>query len=520
MRQPTVGDPPEYELTARDVPWVLGTQLTTRSGPLARAEPGDTVLMIEAHDFARRKPYHHHKLTLVFAAMRQFRDRLRAEGYEVRYIKTDRFGAGLETFFGERPDARLVTMRSPSYGSAERFAELADRAGGDLRVVDTELFVSTAEAFDRWAGDPPFRHESFYRWMRRQTGVLMDGDDPVGGEWNYDDQNQEFPPPEWESPPAPAHDHDELTAETAAWIRGEFDTWGNTDIDEFPWPVTRRQACEQLRTFIEKRLPEFGPYQDAMRTDDWAMTHALLGSSINLGLLHPAEVIEAIAGAYQEEEAVALNSAEGALRQVLGWREFMRHVYRRAMPDLATANQLGAEHELPALYWTGETDMNCLAETVGDVRERGYSHHIQRLMVLANFATLWGVEPAELNEWFHATYVDAYHWVTTPNVIEMGQYGQGVFATKPYVSSANYIDKMSDYCGDCEYYKTKDTGEGACPFNALYWDFLDRNEEQLRSNHRMGLMYGHVDDKQESGEMDEIRDRVAKLREIAAAGEL
>ena len=520
MRQPTVGDPPEYELAPRDVPWVLGTQLTTRSGPLARADPGDRVVMIEAHDFARRKPYHHHKLTLVFAAMRQFRDRLRDAGYEVRYIKADTFGAGLETFFEDHPETRLVTMRSPSYGSAERFAELAARAGGDLRVVDTELFVSTADAFDEWAGDPPFRHESFYRWMRTETGVFMQDGNPVGGEWNYDDQNQEFPPPEWESPPVPSHDHDELTAETAAWVREEFDTWGSTDIEGFPWPVTRRQACEQLRSFVEERLPEFGPYQDAMRTDDWAMAHALLGSSINLGLLHPSEVIEAIEDAYHDDEAVALNSAEGALRQVLGWREFMRHVYRHAMPELATANQLGAEYELPALYWTGETEMNCLAETVGDVHERGYSHHIQRLMVLANFATLWGVEPAELNEWFHATYVDAYHWVTTPNVIEMGQYGQGVFATKPYVSSANYIDKMSNYCGDCRYYKTKDTGEGACPFNALYWDFLDRNEDQLRSNHRMGLMYSHVDDKRSSGEMEAIRERVADLREMAADGEL
>ena len=190
------------------------------------------------------------------------------------------------------------------------------------------------------------------------------------------------------------------------------------------------------------------------------------------------------------------------------------------MPELATAKQLGAEQDLPDLYWTGETDMRCLSETVDDVRERGYSHRIQRLMVLANFATLWGVEPEQLNEWFHATYVDAYHWVTTPNVIEMGQYGHGVFATKPYVSSANYIDRMSDYCGDCKYYKTKTTGEGACPFNALYWDFLARNEDQLRSNHRMGLMYSHVDNKRESSDLEAIRERVADLRAMAADGEL
>jgi deoxyribodipyrimidine photolyase-related protein len=245
----------------------------------------------------------------------------------------------------------------------------------------------------------------------------------------------------------------------------------------------------------------------------------LLSPAINLGLLHPVEVIEAAEAAHERAD-LPLNSIEGFVRQVLGWREFMRHVYRHTMPELADANQLDAPHALPDFYWTGDTDMACLRETVGDVRARGYSHHIQRLMVLANFATLWGVEPAELNEWFHATYVDAYHWVTTPNVVEMGQYGHGVFATKPYVSSANYVDKMSDYCEDCAYYKTKDTGEQACPFNALYWAFLDRNEEQLRSNHRMSLMYSHVDDKRESGDMSAIRERVADLREQAAQGEL
>ena len=520
MRQPTVGDPPEYTLADDEVPWVLGTQLSLASGPLARASAGSRVLMIEAHDFARRLPYHHHKLTMVFAAMRRFRDRLREDGYDVRYIQAESFGDGLQQFFDANPATTLVAMRSPSYGSGRRFAELVDAAGGDLRLVDNELFVSTREAFDEWAnGDADgFRHEQFYRWMRRESGVLMADGDPVGGEWNYDDENRKFPPPEWEAPQVPDHDYADVTEDTAAWVASEFDTWGSTD--DFCWPVTRRQATDHLRHFVTERLPDFGPYQDAMRSDDWAMAHALLSAAINLGLLHPMEVIEAIETAYHENDAVGLNSAEGAIRQVLGWREFMRHAYRHAMPELATANQLGADHDLPDFFWSGDTEMRCLSETVGDVHARGYAHHIQRLMVLANFATLWGVDPAELNEWFHATYVDAFHWVTTPNVVEMGSYGHGVFATKPYVSSANYVDRMSDYCGDCAYYKTKDTGEGACPFNALYWDFLDRNEEPLRSNHRMGLMYSHVDDKRESGAMAEVRERVADLRELAEDGEL
>jgi deoxyribodipyrimidine photolyase-related protein len=521
MRQPIVGDPPSYALADDEISWVLGTQLTTESGPLARTPEEGPVLMIEAHDFADRMPYHHHKLTLVFAAMRAFRDELREAGYEVTYITAGRFGDGLSEFFDAHPDTTLVAMRSPSHGSERRFRQLVAEAGGDIRFVDNELFASTRRAFDDWANADPdgetdrFRHEQFYRWMRRESGVLMADGDPVGGEWNYDDENQEFPPAGWTSPPVLEHEYSDRTRETASWVEERFDAWGEDSMDGFIWPVTRSQARRQLDHFLDERLPEFGPYQDAMRSDDWAVSHALLGAAINLGLLHPVEVIADIEAAYEARD-LPINSVEGVIRQILGWREFMRHVYRHAMPELATANQLEATRDLPELYWTGESDMNCLSETVADVQERGYSHHIQRLMILANFAALWGVEPAKLNDWFHATYVDAYHWVTTPNVIEMGAYGQGVFATKPYVSSGSYIDRMSDYCSDCHYYKTKDIGDRACPFNALYWDFLDRNEDRLRANHRMGLMYSHVDDKQESAEMDSIRERVADLREMAA----
>ncbi|MEF8775018.1 MAG: cryptochrome/photolyase family protein [Haloarculaceae archaeon] len=518
MRQPTVGTPPSYTIEADEVPWVLGTHLTEQCGPLARTAHSSRVLLIEAHDFASRLPYHHHKLTLVFAAMRQFRERLIEAGYDVIYLKADTFGEGLTAFFDAHPDATLVAMRSPSHGSERRFGELVDEAGGDVRFVENELFVSTRGAFDEWADDDGFRHEGFYRWMRRETGVLMAEGEPVGGEWNYDEENREFPPESWDAPPVPHVEHDDLTESTSAWVAETFDTWGSTE--GFNWPVTREQARTYLRHFVAERLPAFGRYQDAMREDDWAMAHALLSGALNVGLLHPMEVIEAVAYGYENRDEVGLPAAEGCIRQVLGWREFMRHVYRQAMPALATANQLDAGHSLPEFYWSGETAMNCLAQTVADLRARAYSHHIQRLMVLANFATLWGVMPAELNEWFQATHIDAYHWVTTPNVIEMGQYGHGVFATKPYVSSANYIDRMSDYCGDCHYYKTKDTGKRACPFNALYWDFLDRNEDDLRSNHRMGLMYSHVDDKRESGGMATIRDRVTGLREHAAEGDL
>ena len=519
MDVPPVGGRPSYSLAADEVPWVLGTQLSMDHGPLGRAEPGSTVLLVEARAFAARKPFHAQKLTLLFSAMRHFRDRLEAAGYDVEYRQAETFQEALSAFFAAHPDRTLVTMASPSWGSADRLRELAAAAGGSVRVVENDLFLSSPAAVEEWTGeDRQLRHEQFYRWMRRETGVLMDGEGPVGGEWNYDDRNREFPPADWDAPPRLTHEPDALTERTAVWVEETFDTWG--EPEPFEWPVTRDGALAQLEHFLEHRLPEFGPYQDAMRNDDWAMAHALLSPALNLGLLRPGEVVAGAVEAYRGREAVSLASVEGFVRQVLGWREFVRHAYRRGMPDLADANQLGADRPLPEWYWTGETDMACLAGAIEDVRSRGYAHHIQRLMVLANAATLWGVNPAALNDWFHATFVDAYHWVTTPNVVEMGAYGDGLFATKPYVASANYVDRMSDYCEGCQYDPDATTGDGACPLNALYWAFLARNEDQLRSNHRMGLMYGHLDDKREAGDLAEIQARVEELRALDARGEL
>jgi deoxyribodipyrimidine photolyase-related protein len=489
--------------------------------------------MIEAREFARRLPYHPHKLTAVFSAMRHFRDELRAAGRTVNYHRVESFAEGFAAHFADHPDDDLVVMAPASHGTADRLRELAAEAGGSLTVVENETFLCSPETFDEWAGDDDrLTHESFYRFMRRETGYLMADGQPVGGEWNYDDQNRETPPDDYQPPAAPAFEVDETTAAVREWVADEFaggyddppygGDWADpealTDPDRFRWPVTRRQACRALDRFATGRLDHFGAYQDAMLDAEWSLNHSLLSVPINLGLLHPTEVIERVIEEYHERDA-PLNSVEGFVRQVLGWREFLRHVYRREMPDLATANQLGATEDLPELYWTGETDMACLSDVVDGVRERGYSHHIERLMVLSNFALSYGVEPAQLNRWFHAAYVDAFHWVTTPNVIEMGLFGAGVFATKPYASSANYIDKMSDYCSGCPYYKTKTTGDGACPFNALYWDFLGRNEEQLRSSGRMGLVYSHWDDKDDE-ERAEIRDRAAEIRAMAESGDL
>jgi deoxyribodipyrimidine photolyase-related protein len=510
--------------------WVLGDQLTRRHGPLARVTPGEErVLIVEAHGFARRHAYHPHKLALVFSAMRHFRDELREAGHTVDYRRAESFGEALDGHLDAHPGDDLVVMEPASHGAADRLRSLVAERGGSLDVVDNELFLTTADQWDAWMDDPPYRQETFYRNVRRETGYLMDADEPLGGEWNYDDENRDFPGSDYEPPEPPRYEPDETTREVLEWVADEFD--GSYDTEpkggawaapgEFVWPVTRADALDALERFCTERLPEFGPYQDAMLDDEWAMNHALLSAAMNVGLLHPAEVVERAIETYRHDDAVEvpLNSLEGFVRQVAGWREFMRHTYREAMPDLAGANQLEATEDLPEAYWTGDTDMACLSDVVDGVRERGYSHHIERLMVLANFALVYGVEPRQLNEWFHAAYVDAYHWVTTPNVVEMGSFGHGVFATKPYASSANYVDRMSDYCSGCPYAKTKTTGENACPFNALYWEFLGRNEDRLRSNGRMGLVYSHWDDKDDD-ERAAIRERAAEIRALAEAGEL
>ncbi len=499
--------------------WLLGDQLYPEAEPLSHE---DHVFMLEAHQFGERLPYHPFKLTLVFSGMRHFRDTLREQGYEVTYLEAESFDEGLERYFAANPEDSLVLMRPPSHGAADRLEGLVEKYGGELTVVENDLFLSTREEWAQWresSQSSTYRQEQWYRHMRRETGILMDGDSPIGGEWNFDDQNRETPPDGWTPPPVPEFDPDGITREVHAFVTDRYDGWGNEDLDSFIWPVTRAQALQALDHFVEVRLPEFGPYQDAMVDGAWALDHSLLSPAMNLGLIHPKEAIERVVSAYREREDLPINSVEGYVRQVLGWREFMRHVYREAMPGMDDANQLNQTRALPPLYYDGETEMRCMNDAVGHVWERGYAHHIERLMLLANFALIYGSDPHELNDWFHFGFVDAYHWVTTPNVVGMGSFATDILSSKPYASSANYINRMSDYCSSCPYSQAKTTGEDACPFNSLYWTFLKDNEELLRGTGRMGLVYSHVDRKDES-EWEAIRSRAADVREQARQGNL
>lgn len=469
--------------------------------------------MIEARDFARRHPYHPHKLVAIFSAMRHFRDTLREAGREVSYRQASSFEDGLAAHLDTFPDDSLVVMRPSSHGTAKRLRELSGEHGGALEVVANDLFCCTNAMFDEWAeSHEQFRHERFYRYLRRETGYLVEDGEPAGGRWNFDEQNRETPPPEYEPPAPPTFQPDELTRDVIEEIDAQYDGGEWADPRAFRWPITRERALSSLEDFVANRLPRFGPYEDAMVGDEWALNHSLLSVPLNLGLLHPSEVIERSIDAWRARDDIPINSVEGFVRQILGWREFIRHIYRVEMPALAATNRLDATRDLPQFYWDGETEMHCLQETVRGVRKRGYSHHIQRLMVLSNFGLLYGVDPHELNRWFQASHVDGHHWVATPNVVEMGQFAGDIFATKPYAASANYIDNMSDYCDDCVYDPNSTTGENACPFNALYWDFLDRHEGRLGSNPRMQLVYSHLDDKGDE-ELTAIRDRVADIRD-------
>ncbi|MFB6137430.1 MAG: cryptochrome/photolyase family protein [Halobacteriaceae archaeon] len=526
---------------------VLGNQLTARVGPVAR-RPAERVLLVEARDFATRRRYHPHRLAAVLAAMRHFRDRLRAgatgagehggeQGRSVDYRRCETFREGLTAHLEAHPGDDLVVMRPSAHGAADRLRDLVEGAGGSLAVVENDLFLTTPAAFDAWADGEDadrLRHEAFYRHVRRETGSLMDGDEPVGGEWNYDEQNRETPPADYDPPDPPHFEPDDITeralANARAWLLD--DHWA--DPGPFRWPVTREAAERALEDFVTHRLSAFGPYQDAMVADEWALAHSLLSVPLNLGLLHPHEVVEAAVDAYEagatgepdttgeadgpdDVEGVPLNSVEGFLRQVLGWREFVRHAYRRGMPDLADANRLDAGRALPTWYWTGETDMACLDATVEGVRTRGYSHHVQRLMLLSNYALLFGVEPRRVRRWFQASHVDGQDWAATPNAVEMGQYAADLFATKPYAASANYVDPLSKYCADCAYDPDRTTGDGACPFNALYWDVLDRHEDRLGDNPRMALVYSHLADRDDD-ERAAIRERAATIRDGTATG--
>ena len=479
--------------------FVLGDQLTRGGATLRDIADGDIVLMVEVADETVYVKHHKQKIAFIFAAMRHFADELRAESIVVDYVKLDAAG-NIGSFAGElqraakRHGASRVVVTEP--GEWRVLADMRtwqDGLGIPVEIRDDDRFFASTARFAAWAKDrKSLRMEFFYREMRRDTDLLMQGDEPAGGQWNFDSDNRKRLPKTLPLPQRFGYAPDDITREVLALVRDRFkDHFG--DLEPFDWAVTRTDALRALQDFLDHALPNFGDYQDAMAAGEPFLFHAILSPYLNAGLLTAREVCIAAEREYREKRA-PLNAVEGFIRQILGWREYVRGVYWLKMPDYAETNALHATRPLPWLYWSGETDMHCMAEAIGQTKRTAYSHHIQRLMVTGNFALLAGIAPKQIAEWYLVVYADAYEWVELPNVQGMSQFADGgLLASKPYASSGAYIDRMSDFCKTCVYDVKQKSSPAACPFNYLYWAFLIRNAKTLRGNQRLAMPYRTLD---------------------------
>lgn len=480
---------------------VLGDQLSRGVAALADADPADdTVLMAEVWDEATYVRHHPKKIAFLFAAMRHFAEALRAEGFTVHYTALDE-SDNRHSLRGElkraadayKPDQIVCTFPG-EWRVAEDMRGWEKATGLPVEIREDDRFFCSRAAFKRWIKDRKApRMEHFYREMRRHTGLLMGADgEPAGGQWNFDQDNRQSLPADLAVPESWQTQPDAITRDVLDLVEARFgDHFG--DLRPFSYGVSRQDALAALDDFVANRLGNFGAYQDAMATGQATLFHSLLSLYLNAGLLLPSEVCARAARSYYEDGA-PLNAVEGFIRQILGWREYVRGIYWTFMPEYAARNGLDAGRPLPDFYWTGETDMHCLAEAIGQTKRFAYAHHIQRLMVTGNFALLAGIDPAAVNEWYLIVYADAYEWVELPNVSGMALHADGgLLGSKPYAASGKYIDRMSDYCGQCRYRVKDTTGPDACPFNYLYWNFLVENEDKFRRNRRMAPIYGTLD---------------------------
>lgn len=471
---------------ATESAWIPGDQLMPDHPLLDPAyQSRRVVVMIEAPRGVGERPAHKQKATLVLAAMRHYADALRRAGWRVDYREAASLDAGLLAHLQETGSRKLLMMEAAEWRARQRQHQFKDAGHLEVEVIRNAHFLCEQFAPEEKPGKRILL-EFFYRAMRRHFGVLLDAQgDPLGGAWNFDRDNRKPYNSRIRPRPPIQFAPDALTAAVMTRVEREaHDSLGSTH--GFALAVTREQALQALDDFIAHRLPDFGAYEDAMAAHEPVLFHSVLSPLMNVGLLGPLEMVRRAEAAYHAG-AAPLNSVEGFIRQIIGWREYVYWRYHRLMPGFHERNHWQAERPLPEFFWSARTEMNCLRHVIGRVLPTGYSHHIERLMVLCNFALLAGIKPNAVNDWFLEAYVDAYDWVVTPNVIGMGLCADGgVVGTKPYIASAAYINRMSDYCQGCRYDPRARTGEAACPFNFLYWNFLLRFERQLRASPRMG----------------------------------
>jgi len=490
---------------------ILGDQLSPTISSLHGADKTkDTILICEVQQEATYVKHHKKKLVFIFSAMRHFAQELRDAKYRVIYHKLDdatpvsRFSDAV-TRAAQMGDFDEIVVTEPSeYRVLEEIKLWPDLLNLPVDIRPDTRFLASHSDFQNWsAGRKSLRMEYFYREMRKRYSILMEGDQPIGDQWNFDSDNRKAPNATLTISDTFRLAPDDVTQEVCAMVEQLFpDHMGAAT--PFHFAVTAEGARAALQQFVEERLAFFGDYQDAMLQDEAWMFHAHIGLYLNTGLLLPLECIAAAEQAYHRGQA-PLNAVEGFIRQILGWREFVRGLYWQNMPGYETLNFFDAQRDLPDFYWTADTRMNCLRQSVQETIDHAYAHHIQRLMVLGNFALLAGILPAQVNDWFLSVYADAFEWVELPNVSGMALFADGgKLASKPYASGGGYINKMSNYCKGCSYSVTAKNGPKACPFNYLYWDFLDRNRAKLRANPRVGMMY-RVYDRMDADKQQAIR---------------
>ncbi|NNF07377.1 MAG: cryptochrome/photolyase family protein [Candidatus Eisenbacteria bacterium] len=499
---------------------VLGDQLDEHADFFDEFDPDrDMVWMAEVVEESTHVWSHQHRIALFLSAMRHYRERCKALGRPIEYSELEdntkrvSFADVLTASLKKHKPQEVLVQQPGDYRVLESLRAACASSGYTLEVRPESHFYDTLERFrEHAAGRKQLRLEFYYRELRKRHDILMDGGKPVGGAWNFDKENRKAfskKGPGLIVPP-PSFDPDAITKHVLDTVAKRFSEHpGN--LDNFDWPVTPEQAQAALDDFIRNRLPQFGTYQDAMWQDEPFLNHSLLASALNLKLINPRTVVNAAVAAYEEKHA-PLNAVEGFVRQILGWREYVRGIYWINMPAYVESNALEATASLPSFYWDGDIEMKCLSQAIGQTLEHGYAHHIHRLMVTGLFALLLGVRPKEVHEWYLAMYVDAVAWVEIPNTIGMSQYADGgLMASKPYVATGKYIQRMSNYCNDCPYIPAEAVGENACPFTTLYWDFLDRNQPSLSSNQRMGLQLRNLD-RLDASRIQAIRKQAKSIR--------
>lgn len=476
---------------------ILGDQLNSHHSWFHKVDERITYVLMEIRTETDYALHHVQKVVGIFAAMRQFSEELKRNQHQVIYLNI-KDTENLQAF--DKNLTRLIQIHGFTHFEYQfpdeyRLDEVLKTFTSTLNIshktYDSEHFLSTRQELGEFfKGKKMFLMESFYRYMRKKHDVLMQGSEPYSGKWNYDSENRQKLPLSHQiiSPLGFENDVTDILNDVKDT---SIKTIGHIDEKNFHWPVNRKQSLSLLDYFLKECLPFFGTYQDAMTPKSWSIYHARISFSLNIKLISPLEVInKAIEHWQANPNQIQINQLEGFVRQILGWREYMRGIYWNKMPEYATLNYFNHQHKLPDWFWTGNTKMNCLKHSIHQSLEYAYAHHIQRLMVTGNFMLLAGIHPNEADAWYLGIYIDAFEWVEITNTRGMSQFADGgIVGTKPYVSSASYIDKMSHYCGTCHYQKAKKTGEKACPFNSLYWNFYNQHEDKLAKNPRIGMMY-------------------------------